>query len=51
MQYHDLKIVLISEWGDQLDPAEARTHSVDAILAKPFDLTSLQRILYSLLDQ
>ncbi|NCC31371.1 MAG: GAF domain-containing protein [Chloroflexia bacterium] len=51
MQYPDLTLVLISGWGDQLDSAEARAHGVHAILAKPFDLTSLQRVLYSLLDQ
>jgi len=35
--------LLITGWGEQLDPEDARTRGADRVLVKPFDATALYR--------
>jgi diguanylate cyclase (GGDEF)-like protein/PAS domain S-box-containing protein len=40
-----LRLILATGWGAAIDPAEARTKGVDAVLAKPYQPADLQRLL------
>jgi CheY-like chemotaxis protein len=42
-------IVLITGWGDQIDPSEARLRGIDAVVPKPFDLEEVAAVVDSAL--
>jgi signal transduction histidine kinase len=42
---HRTPIVLITGWGDQIDPAEARARGIDAVVAKPFNLDEVALVV------
>jgi PAS domain S-box-containing protein len=44
-RWPDVRIVLATGWGAAIDPAEARAKSVDAVLAKPYQVDDLRRVL------
>ncbi len=44
------RFALATGWGAQIDPIEARTRAVDAVLAKPYRMVELQRLIADLLD-
>jgi signal transduction histidine kinase/ActR/RegA family two-component response regulator len=46
-----LATLLITGWGDQIDPDEARARGADAVIAKPFDTTRLQEVIDELRRQ
>jgi signal transduction histidine kinase/ActR/RegA family two-component response regulator len=46
--YPDLLIVLITGWGDQISPEDARRNDVDQVMAKPFDALRLRQMLEAL---
>ncbi len=41
----DVATLLITGWGEQLDPEDARTRGADRVLVKPFDATALYRTI------
>jgi CheY-like chemotaxis protein/nitrogen-specific signal transduction histidine kinase len=44
-RYPDLPVVLATGWGAAIDQEEAEAHGVRAVLAKPYRLTDLQRVV------
>lgn len=44
-RYPDLPFYLATGWGAQIDPAEARRRGVRAVLAKPYRLADLERLV------
>ena len=44
-QWPDVRFLLATGWGAAIDPVEARTRGVEAVLAKPYQLTDLLRAL------
>ncbi|GIW12398.1 MAG: hypothetical protein KatS3mg061_3455 [Dehalococcoidia bacterium] len=40
-----IRFVLTTGWGAELDAEAARRRGVDAILAKPYTLSDLQRVI------
>jgi CheY-like chemotaxis protein len=42
-------VLLITGWGEQIDPAEARAKGVDAVLAKPFTRIDLAMLIVELI--
>jgi hypothetical protein len=42
-------VALVTGWGDQIDPAEARQRGIDHVLAKPFELSAVTRLLCDVL--
>jgi CheY-like chemotaxis protein len=37
----ELPVILVTGWGDQLDPAQLTEHGIDAVVAKPYTLHTL----------
>jgi CheY-like chemotaxis protein len=44
-RYPDLPVVLATGWGAAIDQEEAEAHGVRAVLAKPYRLADLQRVV------
>lgn len=44
------RIVLVTGWSDQIDPAEAQARGVHAVLAKPFTIQQVQTLMNHLLE-
>jgi CheY-like chemotaxis protein len=42
-------IALVTGWGDQIDFAEARTRGIDYLMAKPFNVDDVTRLVASVL--
>ena len=40
-----VRLVLATGWGAAIDPAEARTKGIDAVLAKPYQPADVQKLL------
>jgi CheY-like chemotaxis protein len=40
-----VRLVLATGWGAAIDPAEARSKGIDAVLAKPYQPADLQKLL------
>lgn len=38
-----LRVILATGWGAEIDPAEARTQGIEAVLAKPYRIADLRR--------
>lgn len=47
----DLQTVLVTGWGEQIDPELAGARGVDAVIAKPFDQLRLKQVLADLTAQ
>ena len=45
----DVPIALVTGWGDQIDFAEARTRGIDYLVAKPFNVDDMTRLVASVL--
>ncbi|OAN47288.1 histidine kinase [Chloroflexus islandicus] len=45
----NVRIVLVTGWSEQIDPAEVRSRQIDAILAKPFTIQQVQAVIASVL--
>ncbi len=45
----DLPVVLVSGWGQQIDPAEVRKFRVNALVAKPYRVEDILRVVAELL--
>ncbi|GIV88827.1 MAG: histidine kinase [Chloroflexus sp.] len=45
-----VRIVLVTGWSEQVDPADMQRYGVNAILAKPFTIQSVQNLIASLVD-
>ncbi|NTU78357.1 MAG: GAF domain-containing protein [Chloroflexales bacterium] len=43
-----IRTVLVTGWGEQIDPDEARARGADAVIAKPFDTQHLQQVIAGL---
>ncbi len=48
-QRPETPVLLITGWGDQIDPAEARAKGVDRVLAKPFTRINLVTLIVELI--
>ncbi len=46
----DLPVVLVTGWGEEIDPAEARRRGVAAVVGKPFQAQHILRIVSRLLQ-
>jgi len=46
----DLPVVLVTGWGEEIDPAEARRRGVAAVVGKPFQAQHILRIVSVLLQ-
>jgi CheY-like chemotaxis protein len=44
-RWPSIRFLLATGWGAAIDPVEARAKGVEAILAKPYQLTDLLRAL------
>jgi CheY-like chemotaxis protein len=44
-----IPIALVTGWGDQIDPGEARTRGIDYLMAKPFDVDDMTRLVARIL--
>jgi CheY-like chemotaxis protein len=44
----DVAVVLVTGWGFQLETGAATAHGVDHILAKPFSIEDVERVLRTL---
>ena len=42
-----MRFLLATGWGAAIDPGEARTKGVEAVLSKPYQLADLLRVLTS----
>jgi signal transduction histidine kinase/ActR/RegA family two-component response regulator len=42
-------IALVTGWGDQIDSGEARTRGIDYLMAKPFDVDDMTRLVARIL--
>ncbi|HEY3079880.1 MAG TPA: ATP-binding protein [Chloroflexota bacterium] len=42
-RWPEMRLIVATGWGAQVDPAEARTRGVEAVLAKPFRPSDLRR--------
>ena len=42
-------IALITGWGDQIDFGDARTRGIDYLMAKPFDVDDITRLVAGIL--
>ena len=50
--YHaGVRFCLATGWGTQIDTAEAAARGVEAVVAKPYRLTDLQRVVAALLPE
>jgi signal transduction histidine kinase len=47
----EVPIALVTGWGDQIDFGEARTRGVDYVLAKPFDVDEMARLVAGVLGR
>jgi signal transduction histidine kinase len=45
----ELPIALVTGWGDQIDVEEARTRGIDYVIAKPFDIDDVTRLVAGVL--
>ncbi len=50
-RWSNLPLVLVTGWGDQLDPEKMRQHQVQHTLAKPFNLQDVISLAASLVPQ
>jgi CheY-like chemotaxis protein len=46
-RWPQVRFVLATGWGAGIDPVEARARGVDAVMAKPYRVTELQRVVGS----
>ncbi len=44
-RWPEIRFILVTGWGAQIDPAEAATRGVDGIIAKPFRATQLRQLI------
>jgi CheY-like chemotaxis protein len=44
-RWPSLRLVLATGWGAEIDPARARRHGVETVIAKPFRFSDLRRVL------
>jgi CheY-like chemotaxis protein len=42
-------VILITGWGDQIDPAAVRDRGIDHVVTKPFDIAELNQVLANFL--
>ncbi|RRR78153.1 MAG: GAF domain-containing protein [Candidatus Viridilinea halotolerans] len=47
----DLKVILVTGWGEQLSIEEARDRGADVVLAKPFEARRLQQVVAELVGE
>ena len=45
----EVPIALVTGWGDQIDVEEARTRGIDYLMAKPFDVDDMTRLVAGVL--
>ena len=45
----EVPIALVTGWGDQIDLGEARTRGIDYLVAKPFNVDDMIRLVASVL--
>jgi signal transduction histidine kinase len=45
----DVPIALVTGWGDQIDITEARARGIDYLMAKPFDVDDMTRLVSGIL--
>ena len=50
-QAPDTVTFLVTGWGDQIDPREARRRGADYVVAKPFQADELRRLIQTALEQ
>jgi CheY-like chemotaxis protein len=50
-QAPDTVTFLVTGWGDQIDPREARRRGADYVIAKPFQADELRRLIQTALEQ
>lgn len=41
-----MRLVLATGWGTEIDPAQARLRGIEAVIAKPFRINDLRRVLF-----
>ncbi len=41
----DIKIAILSGWGEQIDKAELDAHNINFVLAKPFQINQLKKLI------
>jgi len=46
----DVPIALVTGWGDQIDFSEARARGIDYLMAKPFDVEDMTRLVAGVLS-
>jgi CheY-like chemotaxis protein len=44
-------IALVTGWGDQIDSGEAQARGIDYLMAKPFDVDDVTRLVASVLGR
>jgi CheY-like chemotaxis protein len=43
------RVLLMTGWGNQLDPEKARKSGIDRVLAKPFQIADIQQLLQEMI--
>ncbi len=46
----DIKVILLTGWGSQIEKEEMKKHKVDGILSKPFTIKDFEEVLKEVMD-
>jgi DNA-binding response OmpR family regulator len=45
LRFPDMPVVLVTGWGDQIDPVEARDRGADFLVPKPFQSAEVSAVV------